>query len=70
MQLLLFGVFYILLNTYWILPYLVSLSVPDAILSETIVNLIGRYATLNNSIRLMGYWLVHPNSYLLTSLPY
>ena len=65
MQLLLFGVFYILLNTYWILPYLVSLSVPDAILSETIVNLIGRYATLNNSIRLMGYWLVHPKEYYL-----
>ncbi|HLC93620.1 MAG TPA: hypothetical protein VJG85_01245 [Patescibacteria group bacterium] len=64
-QLLGFSVLFLLLNIYWILPYLVSLSLPDAVLSETIVNLIGRYASINNSVRLMGYWLANPKDYFI-----
>lgn len=55
---------FLLLNAYWILPYLVSLSKPEAVVTETIINLIGRYANFQNSIRLMGYWLTDPSLYL------
>lgn len=53
----------LLINLYWLLPYLVSNSKPDAEVSESIVNLIGKYATFKNSVGLMGYWLTEPNQY-------
>ncbi|MBW6441961.1 hypothetical protein K0B04_03630 [Patescibacteria group bacterium] len=59
-QLLIFGLFYFPLNAYWIMPFLSSMSQPDAVLTETIVNAIGKNAYLSNVIRLTGYWL---NSY-------
>ncbi|MFH1899117.1 MAG: hypothetical protein ABIJ82_01425 [Patescibacteria group bacterium] len=64
-QLLLFGILYLLINSYWILPYVSSPSIPDAVLSETIVNTIGENAKFVNSIRLMGYWLTNPKDYFL-----
>ncbi len=59
-RLIIFGVIYLFLNAYWILPFLSSMSQPDAVLTETIVNAIGKNAYLSNSVRLTGYWL---NSY-------
>ena len=60
-----FWVLYTIANSYWILPYLNSYSAPDAVLSETIINLIGKYAGVENSIRLMGYWLTDPSAYFV-----
>lgn len=64
-QLSIFGILYLLINMYWILPYVFSLSTPDAVLSETIVNTIGENAKFINSIRLMGYWLTNPKDYFV-----
>ncbi len=55
----------IILNMYWILPYASALSVPDAVLSKTIVNLLGKNAGFANSVRLMGYWLTSQSDYFL-----
>lgn len=64
-QLAVASILYFLTNLYWILPFVSSLSKPDAVLSETIVNTIGENASLINSIRLMGYWLTNPRSYFV-----
>lgn len=69
LQLLIFSVLYLLINSYWILPYVSSPSAPDAVLSETIVNTIGENAKFVNSIRLMGYWLTNPKDYFLQAAP-
>lgn len=68
-QLLIFGILYLLINSYWILPYVFFPSTPDAVLSETIVNTIGENAKFVNSIRLMGYWLTNPKDYLSQVAP-
>ena len=56
----------LLFNLYWILPFLSTLSTPDRVESTSLVNLLARFANLNNSIRLMGYWLADPNGYFTT----
>jgi hypothetical protein len=64
----LFTVVYILVNAYWILPYVTTQPTPDAVLSETIVNILGRYNTLQNSIKLTGYWLTNQQAYYPNNL--
>src|SRR3989344_3712844 len=41
----------LLFNLYWILPFLSTLSTPDRVESTSLVNLLARFANLNNSIR-------------------
>jgi len=71
---IIFLIITLLVNMHWILPYLASNSKPDAEVSETIVELIGRNATLENSLGLMGYWLTNPTDYpikgFMISVPY
>lgn len=67
-QLTLFGILFTLISSIWTLPFIFSKSKPDPVLSETIVNIIGREANLNNSIRLMGYWLADKTDYFYKPL--
>jgi|GEM_PF-2611558 hypothetical protein len=53
----------VVVSAYWLLPYLSSLSVPDATLSETIANLFAKYAGPLNGLNLTGYWLTEPKWY-------
>lgn len=64
-QLLVFATLYFPLNSYWIMPFLSSLSQPDAALTETIVNSIGKNSNLYNSVRLTGYWLTSYQDYFV-----
>ncbi|MBN1162765.1 hypothetical protein JXA34_03415 [Patescibacteria group bacterium] len=61
----LFTVFYILANSYWLLPYFATFSKPDAIVSETVVEFLAKNSQLGNSVRLMGYWLTDLEDYFL-----
>lgn len=61
----LFAVMFVLLNSYWVLPYLSSFSTPDAILSEYMVRLFAKRAFIWNSVRLMGFWVEDSNKYYL-----
>jgi len=54
--LVLFGFAYLLFNSFWILPFLSSSVAPDAIPSSTMVKFLGKNATLENAIRLTGFW--------------
>ena len=56
---------YLLTNLYWILPFAVSNSSPDAVWSKTITNLLSKNAGIINSVRLMGYWLVDIKDYFV-----
>ena len=58
-----YQVLFLAVNSYWLLPYLISLSTPDAVLSETIVNLLAKNASIVNGINLTGYWLTIPGTY-------
>lgn len=65
-KLLIFGILYLLINSYWILPFLMSsTNAPDAVLTTDIVNLLGKEATLQNSVRLIGYWLANQKAYFM-----
>lgn len=64
----LMGILYVIVNLYWIFPFVGSREVPDAALTESIVNIIGEEATLNNSVRLMGYWLTDNAQYFAKTI--
>jgi len=64
-QTIIFFVLYLFSSLYWVLPYLSSYaSSPDAVLTETIVNDIGKNSYLYNSVRLVGYWLNSAQDYM------
>ncbi len=61
----LFALGYLLINSYWLFPVLVTKAAPDKMLSTTIVDFLSQESSLINSIRLMGYWMTPYGSYFL-----
>ena len=58
-----FAILYIAINSYWLFPFLLLKSAPDAVPSVDIVATLNKNNQLLNAIRLMGYWLVETKDY-------
>lgn len=49
---------FMLANAYWLLPFATSKTIPDAVPSKTMLELLSEKTTLKNVLRLNGYWFV------------